>query len=136
MWARAGTKACEKAPSPNKRRSRFGMRNATLKASSDAPAPKDEAMTMSRSKPVTREARVNREIVDAARSKFMGADAILVVFAETQLAAHDHRHQSQEEDRPHRLGPQAHSPGRQAQRRQHRHALALSHRRQERAEGG
>jgi hypothetical protein len=38
--ARIGTKACENAPSANSRRSRFGMRKATLKASVAAPAPK------------------------------------------------------------------------------------------------
>src|SRR5580765_2180872 len=58
------------------------MRKATLKASSDAPAPKAEATTTSRASPVTREANVNREMVDAARSKFMGSNAILAIFAE------------------------------------------------------
>src|SRR5580765_3869616 len=118
------------------------MRKATLKASSEAPAPKAEATTTSRRSPVTREASVNREMVDAARSKSMGSNAILAVFAEFHLASsytdltHGHRLQSQEEDRSHRVRPQACSPGHQAQRRQHGDALALPHRHQERAEGG
>src|SRR5436190_5567396 len=149
--ASVGTKACEKAPSPNRRRSRFGMRKATLKASNDAPAPNTEETTMSRNSPETREASVNREIVEAARSRFMGgaepgharrepADAILAVFAEIPLvprtAPHGHRYQSQEEDRPHRLRAEARSAGRQAQCRQHGASLAVPHRDQERAEGG
>ena len=84
--ASAGTKAWVNAPSPNSRRSRLGMRKATLKASSAAPAPKADAITTSRASPVTREATVNREMVDAARSKFMGPNAILAVFAEIHLA--------------------------------------------------
>src|SRR5436190_13811925 len=120
--ARVGTNACEKAPSPNSRRSRFGMRKATLKASKDAPAPNIEAMTTSRNKPLMREASVKSEIVDAARSRFMEgpgggnaldepADAILAVFAENHLASHGHRLQSQEEDRSHRLRAEARSSG-------------------------
>ena len=62
------------------------MRKATLKASSEAPAPKAAATTTSRASPVTREASVNREMVDAARSRFMGPNAILAVFAEFHLA--------------------------------------------------
>src|SRR5664279_5245821 len=74
--ASVGTKACENAPSPNSRRSRLGMRKATRKASYGAPAPKTEATMTSRASPVMRE---------AARSRFMTPDAILAVFAETQL---------------------------------------------------
>src|SRR5665213_1126027 len=137
-WASVGTNACVNAPSPNSRRSRLGMRNATRNASYGAPAPNTEAMMTSRTSPVMREASVNREMVDAARSRFMTPDAILVVFARTQLASSfqdGHRRKNQEKNRPHRLGPQARPPGHQAQRRQHGHALALSHRHQERAEG-
>src|SRR5664279_6185614 len=83
--ASVGTKACENAPSPNSRRSRVGMRKATRKASYGAPAPKTEATMTSRASPVMREASVKREMVDAARSRFMTPDAILAVFAETQL---------------------------------------------------
>ena len=43
-----GTKACEKAPSANRRLSRFGMRNATKKASAARPAPNTRAMKKSR----------------------------------------------------------------------------------------
>jgi len=43
-----GTKACEKAPSANMRRSRFGMRKATKNASVARPAPKKRAMKKSR----------------------------------------------------------------------------------------
>src|SRR6185436_19036676 len=64
------------------------------------------------------------------------ADAILAVFAENPLASHGHRLQSQEEDRSHRLRAEARSSGHQAQRRQHGAPFALSHRHQERAEGG
>ena len=46
--ARTGTKACEKAPSANSRRSRFGMRKATKKASVARLAPKARAMMKSR----------------------------------------------------------------------------------------
>ncbi len=69
--ARIGTKACENAPSANSRRSRFGMRNATLNASVHALAPKAAAISSSRTRPVMREASVSRETVDAARSRFM-----------------------------------------------------------------
>jgi hypothetical protein len=59
------------------------------------------------------------------------------VFAPTSnpLIQHGHLVQSQEEDRSPRLRPQARPPGRGAQRRQHLAALALPHRREERAEG-
>ena len=70
--ARIGTKACENAPSANRRRSRLGMRNATLKASVQALAPKLAATSSSRASPVTREASVSRETVEAARSRFIG----------------------------------------------------------------
>ena len=65
MAASTGTKAWLKAPSANKRRNRLGMRNATLNASVSALAPKVDAMSSSRTKPVMREARVNSETVEA-----------------------------------------------------------------------
>jgi hypothetical protein len=71
LAARIGTKACENAPSANSRRSRFGMRKATLKASVAAEAPKVAAMSCSRTRPVTRDARVSSETVEAALRRFM-----------------------------------------------------------------
>ncbi len=71
LCASSGTKACEKAPSANSRRSRLGMRNATLKASVMTLAPKAAATICSRTKPVMRDASVRRETVDAARSRFI-----------------------------------------------------------------
>ena len=73
---RIGTKACENAPSANSRRSRLGIRKATLKASVAAVAPKSAATNCSRTNPVTREARVSRETVDAALRRFMRARAL------------------------------------------------------------
>ena len=69
--ASSGTKACENAPSANRRRNRLGMRNATLNASIQAPAPNSAACRTWLTRPVTREASVSRETVDAARSRFM-----------------------------------------------------------------
>ncbi len=46
--ARIGTKAWEKAPSANKRRSRLGIRKATKNASVASPAPNTRAMKKSR----------------------------------------------------------------------------------------
>ena len=54
-----------KATSANKRLNRLGMRNATLKASVKALAPNKEAISNSRTKPVTREAKVNKETTEA-----------------------------------------------------------------------
>jgi hypothetical protein len=72
-WASAGTKAWLKAPSPNSRRNRLGMRKATLKASVIALAPNTDAISRSRSRPVTRDARVSRETVEAALNRLTGA---------------------------------------------------------------
>ena len=47
-----GTKACENAPSAKKRRSRFGIRNATANASITGPAPNQVENAMSRASPV------------------------------------------------------------------------------------
>ena len=70
--ASTGTKAWLKAPSPSTRRNRLGMRNATLKASVIALTPKTEAMSNSRTSPVMRETRVNRETVEAALNSDTG----------------------------------------------------------------
>jgi hypothetical protein len=71
LAAKIGTKACENAPSANSRRSRFGMRKATLKASVAAEAPNVAAINCSRTRPVTLEARVSSETVEAALRRFM-----------------------------------------------------------------
>ena len=65
LAASTGTNAWLNAPSANKRRNRLGMRNATLKASVMALAPKVEATSNSRTKPVMRETRVRAETVEA-----------------------------------------------------------------------
>ena len=69
---RIGTKAWEKAPSANIRRSRLGSLKATKKASVANPAPKARAITKSRTKPRIREMRVIPLTVASARSRFMG----------------------------------------------------------------
>ena len=82
LAASTGTKAWLKAPSANRRRNRLGMRKATLKASVMALAPKLDAISNSRTKPVMRESKVNRETVEAdlksdtARSLFAGAQGV------------------------------------------------------------
>ncbi len=63
--ASTGTKAWLNAPSANRRRSRLGMRKATLNASVSALAPKVAAMSSSRTSPVMREARVSKETREA-----------------------------------------------------------------------
>jgi len=65
LAASTGTKAWLKAPSANRRRNRLGMRNATLKASVSALAPKVDAINNSRARPVMREARVSKETIEA-----------------------------------------------------------------------
>ena len=70
LAASTGTKAWLNAPSANRRRSKFGMRKATLKASVSAPAPKAEAMSCSRTRPVMRDTSVSNEMVEAALNKF------------------------------------------------------------------
>jgi hypothetical protein len=72
--ASTGTKAWLKAPSPNTRRNRLGMRKATLKASVSALTPNTEANSTSRTRPVIREARVSRETVEADLSRDTGAE--------------------------------------------------------------
>src|SRR5690606_10620232 len=66
-----GTKACENAPSANRRRNRLGMRKATQKASVSGPAPKELAIRMSRIRPVIRENRVKLLMVAADRNKLI-----------------------------------------------------------------
>jgi hypothetical protein len=68
-----GTKACENAPSANRRRNRLGIRKATWKASVVALAPKAEATSSSRIKPVMRDASVSSDTVDADFIKLMRA---------------------------------------------------------------
>ena len=68
---RTGTKACEKAPSANSRRSRLGMRKATKNASVAAPAPNSLAITTSRTNPRTRDTSVMLLTVASALSRFM-----------------------------------------------------------------
>ena len=70
--ASVGTNAWLNAPSPNRRRNRLGMRKATLKASVIAVAPKVAAISRSRIRPVTRDARVISETVEAALSRDTG----------------------------------------------------------------
>src|SRR5258706_8202607 len=65
-----GTKACEIAPSANRRRSRLGRRNATLNASMSAPAPKPRARITSRARPRMRDTSVQLLTVAAARRRF------------------------------------------------------------------
>src|SRR5688500_5064508 len=65
-----GTNACANAPSPTRRRSRFGMRKATKKASVRAPAPKVTAMRTSRTKPEIRDSSVMALTEAAAFSRF------------------------------------------------------------------
>ena len=69
--ARIGTKACENAPSANRRRSRLGILNATKNASVAMPAPNTRAITASRTKPRMRETSVMLLTVASALSRFM-----------------------------------------------------------------
>ncbi len=62
-----GTKACENAPSAVRRRMKFGILNATRKASISGPAPKEIRYTMSRITPVTRERSVRRPTIVVLR---------------------------------------------------------------------
>src|SRR5258708_3769723 len=65
-----GTKACENAPSAKRRRSRLGMRKATTNASIARPAPNRIARSVSRTKPVMRDASVMPLTEAAALSRF------------------------------------------------------------------
>jgi len=53
------------------------MRKATLKASVNALTPNTEAMSTSRTRPVMREARVNRETVEADLNRDTGQVYVL-----------------------------------------------------------
>ena len=66
-----GTKAWEKAPSANNRRSKLGSLKATLKASVHSEAPKLRAIRVSRSRPVIRDSMVRELTLAAAESRFM-----------------------------------------------------------------
>ena len=66
-----GHKGLRKRPSANRRRNKFGMRNATLKASVVALAPKAAAISNSRTRPVMRDAKVSRDTMDADFSKLI-----------------------------------------------------------------
>ena len=68
--ASTGMKAWLNAPSANMRRNKLGIRNATLKASVMALAPKVAASKVSRTRPVTRESSVHKETVEAERRRF------------------------------------------------------------------
>src|SRR5512133_1906858 len=70
--ASTGTKAWLKAPSAKKRRNRLGMRNATLKASVTALAPKVDAIRSSRTSPEMRDTRVSRETMEADLKRLTG----------------------------------------------------------------
>ena len=65
---KVGTKADDMAPSANRSRSRFGIRNATLKASVARPAPNSVAITCSRTSPSTRDSSVAAPTVPARRA--------------------------------------------------------------------
>src|SRR5438552_10101191 len=105
-------------------------------------------MMTSRTRPVTRDARVNKETVEAVRSRFIGGAIIgsacsrsatpfagagaLMLYSSSLLnlvpLQHGHLLQSQEEDSSHRVGPQARAPGREAERRQHGPSFEVPHR--------
>src|SRR5262245_29345701 len=70
--ANKGTKAELNAPSPNRRRNRFGKRNATTKASATRPVPNTLASRMSRMNPRMRLTIVSPPTVAKARYSFMG----------------------------------------------------------------
>src|SRR5688572_9663855 len=77
-----GTNACEKAPSANKRRRKFGILKATKNASAAAPSPNIAAKTVSLTRPRIRENNVALEVTiedlnkpaPFAESELSGAD--------------------------------------------------------------
>ena len=71
---RTGTNAWENAPSANSRRRKFGIRNATKKASAAALSPNRAANTVSRTMPNTRDSRVEPEVTIDDFSKPLGAE--------------------------------------------------------------
>ncbi len=70
-WLNKGTKPWLKAPSPNRRRNRLGMRKAKAKASAAMPAPITRAKIISRAKPRIRLTMVRPPIVPVAFQRFM-----------------------------------------------------------------
>src|SRR5207342_3664615 len=117
--ARMGTKACEKAPSPNRRRSRLGMRKATKKASVSSPAPKMRAIKKSRMNPKTRLTVVKLLTVARARRRFM------IKFAPFSRTLNG----------KYQVGQEARYPGNPPARPQHESAHRGAHRGQERQQG-
>ncbi len=67
---KTGTKAWEKAPSANIRRSKLGSRKATLKASVHSEAPKVLAIKVSLKSPVIRDSMVRLLTLAAADNRF------------------------------------------------------------------
>src|SRR5688572_8576658 len=124
--ARIGTKACEKAPSPNMRRSRLGILKATKKASVTRLAPKMRAMKKSRTKPSTRLTMVKLLTVARALRRFMCQRAFMVNFAPSL----------EDLNGQHQIGAQARHPGEPPPRAQRQAAHRGSHRDQERDQGG
>src|SRR3981189_3188076 len=119
--ASTGTNACENEPSANRRRSRFGMRKATKKASVARLAPKARAMMKSRREPRMRLRRVRLLTVARARRRLMLEFA---PFPDPPLHG------------KHQVRPQARPPGSAAPHPQHGAAHHRAHRHQEREQGG
>ena len=86
---RIGTNAWLNAPSPEIRRSRLGILNATKNASVAMPAPKIRAISVSRTKPSRREINVMPPTVASALSKFIndGKYAPSSIFGSLSLTA-------------------------------------------------
>src|SRR6185295_6294953 len=118
---RIGTKACENAPSANRRRIRLGMRRATKKASVARPAPNSRAMTKSRTKPRILDNSVMLLTVPRARSMFM------LEFAPFLKREQVHG--------KHQIRPQTRSPGSRAAQQEHEPAHRGAQRDQGRQEG-
>ena len=79
------TKAVESAPSANRSRSRFGMRNATVKASIMPPPPNNAAQICSRPSPSNRLHITARPMIPAAlvfRRSVRPSGAIIVATTE------------------------------------------------------
>ena len=64
-----GTNACENAPSAKNRRSRFGILNATAKASMTGPEPNHAENAMSRARPVMRDNSVMLPTTEVASNR-------------------------------------------------------------------
>src|SRR6476646_12190287 len=124
--ASTGTNACEKAPSANRRRSRFGRRKATKNASVARPAPNDRAMMKSRAKPRMRLTKVKPLTVTKARRRFM------LEFRPFQGSKPTGRNTFHGQ---YQVRAQARAPGAGAPRAQHEPAHGRAHGDQEREEG-